>query len=70
MAIIKVHACGYFINVNYRWTIDGYLASYYDQNSGLQLISCPECGEMLSEEVLHSLEQELELQRIFGKNFK
>jgi len=41
-----------------------------DSISGSQIFCCPECGEMLSEEVLHSLEQELALQRIFGENFK
>jgi len=68
--IIKVHACGHFINVDYRWTNEGHISTYTDPTSGSQIFSCPECGEMLSEEVLHSLEQELALQRIFGEHFK
>jgi hypothetical protein len=70
MQNIKVHACGRWIKVDYKATPQGYFATYYDHNSNLQIISCPECGEMLSEEVLHSLEQEMELQKIFGENFK
>ncbi len=70
MLSTKVHACGHFINVDYCWTNEGHISTYTDPTSGLQIFSCPECGEMLSEEVLHSLEQELELQRIFGENFR
>ncbi|MEY3219476.1 MAG: hypothetical protein RIT27_833 [Pseudomonadota bacterium] len=70
MLSTKVHACGHFINVDYRWTNEGYLSTYIDPETHLPLICCPECGEMLSEEVLHDLAQELAIQQIFGKNFK
>jgi len=70
MQNIKVHACGRWIKVDYKATPQGYFTTYYDEQTALQIISCPECGEMLSEEVLHSLEQEIELQKIFGENFK
>jgi hypothetical protein len=70
MSNIKVHACGRWIRVDYKATPEGYFTTYYDYKSNLQIMACPECGEMLSEEVLHDLEQEMELQRIFGKDFK
>lgn len=70
MQIIKVHACGRWIRVEYKITPGGCFTAYYDERTRLQVIACPECGEILSEEVLHDVEQELELQKIFGANFK
>lgn len=69
MPNIKVHACGRWIKVDYKTTAQGYFATYYDAKTLLQIIACPECGEMLSEEVLHDLEQDLEIQKIFGRKF-
>lgn len=69
MSNIKVHACGRWIKVDYKPTSQGYIITYYDEQTALQIIACPECGEMLSEEVLHDLEQDLEIQKIFGGKF-
>lgn len=69
--MIKVlfHACGQKILLEYKWTGQIQQACYQHPDTQEDILCCPECGESLSEEVLHDEATEMEMRKLFGDEF-
>jgi len=63
------HACGQKILLEYKWVGQIQQPCYRNPNSQEVILSCPECGEALSEEVLHDEMAEMEMRKLFGTEF-